>query len=266
MKKWRMIWGAVILAGMLGGCQAKELPEDPLTLYEDWFGKSESRMVRTFGMTEEEWTEEERDEKQGSADGWIEYHVSLYKYTAEAENGGTLEAEFRFFDGVGLDGFVYRGTGLATDRESFYQDVMAAYKRCVELFGEPAMSTDEKIESMQQYYIAWPPGNSLMAPPQTEGLDWTEYGDIDSFYQTTSSQYQKNSGQPAPYQLRSYWWDASEKMPFTRVDVRIDYHNPDSENMMFDYYFTCRSDTIGWEQYEAEMRVREEAGHETNAE
>lgn len=101
---------------------------------------------------------------------------------------------------------------------------------------------------------------------QTKGLDWTDYGDIDSFYQITSSQYQKNDGQPAAYQLRSFWWDASDEMPFTEVGIRIDYHNPDSENMTFDYYFTCCSSIIYWDVYQDKMRIREEAGHETNAE
>lgn len=256
--RWIFPCFAVIL--LFGGCQAEALPENPLDMYEKWFGKSENRMVRTFGMDADGWTTEEQEIKQGSADRWLEHTAAAYKHSIELENGGTLDIVFRFLDGVKLDYFCYEGTDIPTNRETFYADVMAFYERSVELFGEPAMSTDEKIEAKRQYYIAWPPYNVGMLPPQTEGLDWTEYGNIDSFYQTTSSQYQKNSGQPAPYQLRSYWWDASDEMPFTQVDIRIDYHNPDSKNMTFDYYFSCRSDIIGWERYEAEMRVREEQG------
>ena len=55
-------------------------------------------------------------------------------------------------------------------------------------------------------------------------------------------------------------------MPFTEVGIRIDYLNPDSENMTLDHYFTCCSSIIYWDVYQDKMRIREEAGHETNAE
>lgn len=266
MKKWRMIWGAVILAGMLGGCQAEELPEDPLDMVEKWFGKSESRVVHTFGLDEEEWTTKEGGQKQGFSDRIEEYSFRVYQRTAELEGGGTVEASIRFVEDRGMDLIIYDGRDIPTDRESFYTNVIAFYERCVELFGEPAISTEEKEESRQQYDSVFPYAITMVLPMQTEGLDWTDYGDIDSFYQITSSQYQKNDGQPAAYQLRSFWWDASDEMPFTEVGIRIDYHNPDSENMTFDYYFTCCSSIIYWDVYQDKMRIREEAGHETNAE
>ena len=256
-------WLGTALAGvlLLGGCQAEEFPENPLDMVERWFGKPESRVVRALGLEDEGWTTEEGGQMQGFSDRKEEYKFNVYTRTAELEGGGTLETSIRFVEGRGMDLFIFEGTDIPTDRESFYTGVMAFYERSVGLFGEPALSTDEKIEANRQYYIAFPPYNALMAPPQTEGLDWTEYGDIDSFYQITSSQYQENSGQPAPYQLKSYWWDASDKMPFTEVDIRIDYHRPDSENMTFDYYFSCRSSIIAWDVYLDKMQVREEAGY-----
>ena len=251
MKIWKILSPCLLVGLLLTGCQKGQLPENPLDLYEDWFGKAERQVVRACGLKGENWEKEESELWQLAGDSTqLEYDRSIYRRTLPLEGGGTLETTLQFLDTDGLAAFNYKATSLPVSRTSLYQGAMEFYTRCVELFGEPALSTDEKKEAARQQAIARPTANSLLIPPQTVGLDWTEYGDINAFYAATASQQPENMGQPDAYQLKSYWWDASDTLPFTRVDVSVRYEEQQNGEMTVHYSFTCQADVIGWDIWE----------------
>ena len=245
MKKWRTIWGAVILAEMLGGCQRDYSAADPFQLYDYGFGKPEAEVVERFSLDEQGWIHQPSSINIGY--GFPSEDTVRYQRARMLETGGHLAVSVHFSETYGLCSIGVAATNLPTNPERFYDDAMALYRMCEKRFGTGGVTSeaDQAYWERLTSYHFFPPNASVSGEPvpPPENHDWTVYADFDALYTAEKQEFDGEATLTNRYLT-------TEEDTVKLVYIRASCTDPEAEEMTADFAVSILRDMTDWEDME----------------
>lgn len=239
MKKWRMIWGAVILAGMLGGCQRNYSADDPFQLYDCGFGKPEAEVVELFSLDSNGWIRTPSDTRREP----ITYEYFKQKNLPE---GGNLSVSLQCSEAFGLYRIDLRLINQPTDKNGFYEDAQHLYRLCEERFGEPGIASESDLEycqKMAEYYAQAGSMVLLGEGRKREWLDWSAFTSAGDFYAHMDAVSDR-------FRLYNQYYNTEEGSDISTVYVEARCTDPEAEEMTADFTVSIQRDMTDWEEME----------------
>ena len=229
---------------LLGGCSSAGIPMAGLELYDRYFGQTEEKVAEDYNLGWD-WT---REETSGRDFRNNDYQAVTYTRTLNPDDGGSVTIELRFVEGFGLAGIHYQAGAIPTDRETFFENAMALYNWCEDHFGEPGLATEQDQAEYERYLSAIWSSNAIYGMPQSEGLDWTAYGeDAEIFFENTyEDTFSGCLNEYGKSRLTTFWWGTEEEFPGTNAELRAECINPYDNETNANYEIIFKRDITDW--------------------